>query len=88
MQRNENNSNQPTDSLEIYAAKLAYIGTSISTLGDGIQTIAAGLALQALQKSNNNNSQNNNDQAKQAENMQKQIDYLISELKQIKRSLK
>ena len=49
MDRNRNkNKNQSTDSLNIYAAKLTYIGTSLSTLGDGIQTIAAGLALEAL----------------------------------------
>lgn len=45
MDRNrDKNKNQSNDSLDIYAAKLTYIGTSLSTLGDGIQTIAAGLA--------------------------------------------
>ncbi|MGE7909596.1 translation initiation factor 2 [Lysinibacillus xylanilyticus] len=79
------NKNQSTDSLDIYAAKLTYIGTSLSTLGDGIQTIAAGLALEALL---NAKKENSNDQAKQNTKMKQQIDHLISELEQIKRILK
>ncbi|MGE8036241.1 translation initiation factor 2 [Lysinibacillus sp. KCTC 33748] len=86
MDRNKNTfKNQSTDSLDIFAAKLTYIGSSISTLGDGIQAVAAGLALEALQNSKNDNS---NDQAKQNANMKEQIDYLISELQQIKKILK
>ncbi|MEK5332870.1 MULTISPECIES: translation initiation factor 2 [unclassified Lysinibacillus] len=88
MNNNQNNSNQSTDSLDIYAAKLAYIGTSISTLGDGIQTIAAGLTLESLKKASNQSSQDLPNQTKQTENMQKQIDYLIAELKHIKKYLK
>jgi len=67
---------------------LAYVGTAISTLGDGIQTIAAGLALDALRNSNTQNSQNDTEQSMQKDNMQKQIDYLIYELKQIKKIIK
>ncbi|MGE7926831.1 translation initiation factor 2 [Lysinibacillus xylanilyticus] len=77
--------NQSTDSLDIYAAKLTYIGTSLSTLGDGIQTIAAGLALEALL---NSKKEISNDQAKQNIKMKQQIDQLISELLQIKRFLR
>ncbi len=86
-----NKQNQGNESIEIYAAKLSYIGTAISTLGDGLQTIAAGLALEALQNANNDSSQNNNGNGNQTvkiDNMQKQIDYLITELKQIKKMLK
>ncbi|MFL1997097.1 translation initiation factor 2 [Lysinibacillus irui] len=88
-----NKQNQGNESIEIYAAKLSYIGTAISTLGDGLQTIAAGLVLEALQKANNDSSQNNNgngngNQTVKIDNMQKQIDYLITELKQIKKMLK
>ncbi|MCY9549481.1 translation initiation factor 2 [Lysinibacillus xylanilyticus] len=86
MDRNrDKNKNQSTDSLDIYAAKLTYIGTSLSTLGDGIQTIAAGLALEALL---NSKKENSNDQAKQNTKMKQQIDQLISELQQIKRFLR
>ena len=52
-----NKQNQDNDSMDIYIAKLAYIGTAISTLGDGIQTIAAGLALESLQNAKNNGDQ-------------------------------
>ncbi|MEA0553200.1 translation initiation factor 2 [Lysinibacillus irui] len=88
-----NKQNQGNESIEIYAAKLSYIGTAISTLGDGLQTIAAGLVLEALQNANNDSSQNNNgngngNQTVKIDNMQKQIDYLITELKQIKKMLK
>ncbi|MGE7987989.1 translation initiation factor 2 [Lysinibacillus fusiformis] len=86
-----NKPDQNNDSLEIYAAKLSYIGTAISTLGDGQQTIAAGLALEALVNANKDSSQNNNGDNQsnvQIDNMQKQIDYLIGELKHIKKMLK
>lgn len=81
---NKSKTNQPSDSPELYAAKLAYIGSSISTLGDGLQAIAAGIALEALEKQS---SQDQNTQSNQSEKMQKQIDYLIKELKQIKKFL-
>ncbi|EKU43037.1 translation initiation factor 2 [Lysinibacillus sp. HST-98] len=86
-----NKPSQGNESIEIYVAKLSYIGTAISTLGDGLQTIAAGLALEALQNANNDSSQTNNGNGNQTvkiDNMQKQIDYLIAELKQIKKMLK
>ena len=50
--------------------------------------VAAGLALEALEKQSNQSTQNSNGQSKQIENMGKQIDYLINELKQIKRIMK
>lgn len=86
-----NKPSQGNESIEIYAAKLSYIGTAISTLGDGLQTIAAGLALEALQNANNDSSQTNNGNGNQTvkiDNMQKQIDYLIAELKHIKKMFK
>lgn len=88
-----NKPSQGNESIEIYVAKLSYIGTAISTLGDGLQTIAAGLALEALQNANNDSSQPNNgngngNQTVKIDNMQKQIDYLVAELKEIKKMLK
>lgn len=86
-----NKPSQGNESIEIYVAKLSYIGTAISTLGDGLQTIAAGLALEALQNANNDSSQPNNGNGNQTvkiDNMQKQIDYLVAELKEIKKMLK
>lgn len=51
--------NQNSDLQEIYTAKLALLGAALSTLGDGIQTIAAGLALQQLASANKQASQEN-----------------------------
>ena len=88
MSDNKNKTNPTSDSRDVQIAKLAFIGASISTLGDGLQAVAAGLALEVLQKSSNQSSQNQNDSFKQTETMQKQIDYLINELKQIKRMMR
>lgn len=85
---NKNKSNQASDSIDIQIAKLAFIGASIATLGDGLNALAAGLALKELEKSSNQSSQNPYDQLKQAESIQEQIDYLIRELKQIKKMIR
>lgn len=77
-----------SESQDLQIAKLAYVGASISALGGGIQLIAAGLAIDVLENSNKQSSQKQNEQSKQAENMQKQIDSIIKELKQIKRMMK
>ena len=62
------------------AATLAVIAGLITTLGDGLATVAAALALQeAQQNSNNGDSQ-------QIQQMQQQIDYLTKEVKRLKRS--
>lgn len=85
---NKNNPQQPSVATEIQIARLAYIGATIATLGDGLSAVAAGLALNALEKSNNQNPQvQNSDQSneKDVEDLQKQIDYLINELKQVKK---
>jgi hypothetical protein len=50
--------------------------------------VAAGLALQALEKSTNQNSQSQYTQPDNSESIQKQIDYLINELKHIKKIIK
>jgi|tagenome__1003787_1003787.scaffolds.fasta_scaffold20972641_2 hypothetical protein len=47
---------QNPETPETYAAKLAFIGAALSTLGDGVSTIAAGISLQELQNANNQNS--------------------------------
>ncbi|MFD4490998.1 hypothetical protein [Lysinibacillus fusiformis] len=61
------------------AAKLAVIAGAITTLGDALATIAAGLALEDELKENE--SKNNNDMDK----LQKQIDDLNYEMKQLKK---
>lgn len=88
MNGNKKNLEQSSDSMNIQIARLAFIGASIVTLGDGISAIAAGLALEALEKSNNQDSQNTDTQLAQSKDIQKQMDYLINELKHIKRMMK
>lgn len=88
MSNNGRNGKQGAESQELLIARLAFIGASISTLGDGISAIAAGLALEDLERSKYQGSQNSNDPSKQSESMQKEIDYIINELKQIKKMMK
>jgi gas vesicle protein len=88
MNKDQNNLKKGSDSPEIFSAKLAFIGASISTLGDGLQAVAAGIALDLLQRANNESSQNQNEQSQYQEKMQKEIDDLINELKQIKKTMK
>lgn len=92
--RNNNNKNKfekSPDSFEIQIARLVYIGSTISTIGGGLQTLAAALALNALEKASSQNSQSyqtRNEQSKQPEDLEMQIDSIIKELKQIKRMMK
>ena len=84
MNNNKKNSEQPSVSQDIQIARLAFIGASIATLGDAIAAIAAGLALDALEQSNNGDS---SPPPTQSKDMQKQLDYLINELRQIKKMM-
>lgn len=76
---------QHSDSQDVLIAKIPFIGSSITTLGEVIMTIAAGLAVDVLEKSSNKGSQSLDAQSK---SMQKQLDYIINELKQIKKMMK
>lgn len=89
---NKNNKFNPTSaSFDLQIARLVYIGSTISTLGGGLQTLAAALTLNALEKATaqNQNPQNFQSQNKQAnqqpEDLKMQIDYIIKELKEIKK---
>lgn len=85
----KNNSGNPTSqnttSAEIQAAKLSLIGAALSTLGDGIQTIAAGIALQKLENQAvvDSNSAKQSNQTSQLELMQKQLDYLTRKIERM-----
>lgn len=74
-----------SESPDIYIAKLNLVGTTLSTLGDALQTIAAGITLQELEKTNNQNSQNQSDQSQKLESMQKQIDQLTRKIEKMNR---
>ncbi|PLS18781.1 translation initiation factor 2 [Bacillus sp. M6-12] len=67
---------------ENQSAVLAVIGAALSTLGDGISTIAAILALEESQQGLQGNSNNDN-----YNNMQKQIDYLTTEHEKLKKQI-
>jgi len=79
----QNKGNRNSEGLESVsqAAKLAVIAGAITTLGDALATIAAGLALEDELKENESNS---ND----IDKLQKQIDELNYEMKQLKRMLR
>ena len=54
-----NQSSQKPELPENYAAKLAVIAGAITTLGDGLATIAAAIALQEAENRVSKTSQNN-----------------------------
>ncbi|AWE07650.1 translation initiation factor 2 [Lysinibacillus sp. 2017] len=85
MSNKNNKLKQSSDSFDIQVARLVYIGSTISTLGGGLQTIAAALALSALEKASSESFQSQYDQSKQPEDLEMQIDSIIKELKQIKK---
>ncbi|WP_342600985.1 hypothetical protein MHB48_08210 [Psychrobacillus sp. FSL H8-0483] len=70
--KNNGHDDQNTQNVS-QAAKLAVIGAAIATVGDAISTIAAILALE-------DERQEQSDKA----DMQKQIDYLTTELEKLK----
>ncbi|WP_039042355.1 hypothetical protein [Sporosarcina sp. ZBG7A] len=70
---------------EIYAARIGFIGALLSTLGDGLQSVGAGIALQQLENSSSQDTQNQSDQSNQIESMQKQIDQLTRKIEKMER---
>lgn len=72
----QDNSNLQSDS---QAAKLAVIAGAIITFGDALATIASVLAIEEDRQEKSNTSDN--------KSLQKQIDYLTSEIKKIKNQL-
>ena len=88
MNDKKNNQKSASDLQDIQIARLAFIGASIATLGDGISAIAAGLAVEALEKASGQSSPNPEEQSNRSSKMQQEIDYIISELKQIKKMMK
>lgn len=70
---------------EIYAARIGFIGALLSTLGDGLQSVGAGIALQQLENSSSQDTQTQSDQSDQIESMQKQIDQLTRKIEKMER---
>lgn len=77
------NNTDSSPSLELIAARLAYAGATITTIGDVLSTISAGIALRLLEEENEPQKSNytENDFIK----MQKEIDQLIRELRHIRK---
>ncbi|GKV56383.1 hypothetical protein NCCP2222_23300 [Sporosarcina sp. NCCP-2222] len=77
---------------EVLIAKLAFIGSLLATIGDGITTISAAMALENLANSNakssgnGNSSGNDSNRGNDLEKMQQQLDALTKEMAQMKRS--
>jgi hypothetical protein len=91
MNNNNNNDgrdNQNSESIDLIAARLGYIGAIIVTLGDGITLIATGIALRALEEENFSESRTEVDQFRQTETIQQQVDFYINELIQIRKMIK
>ncbi len=76
----------PTDKdlRDIEIAKLAFIGGSIATLGDGIAALAAGLALEALKQDYKTKKNSRTASIKSTKN---QLDYFINELVKIRNNV-
>ncbi|MFJ7666713.1 translation initiation factor 2 [Lysinibacillus sp. NPDC097195] len=85
--KDKTNMNDLFAGVESEAAKLAIIGGLITTLGDGLTTLAAILALEETQQSNSsndNNNDNNDSNTKKLEALEKQVQYLTKELNKLK----
>lgn len=74
-------------SLELIAARLAYVGAAIVTLGDLLATIAAGIALKLVEQSENDDASTIDATEEDIRQMNKQMDYLIRELRQLKKMM-
>jgi len=81
---NASNQTSTPSSTDILIAKLVFIGSTITTLGDGITAIAAGLALEALEHPKGQRSQVHGNSSKQLETTEEQLDLIMSELAQIR----
>ena len=79
------NGNDSTPSLEVLAAKLAYAGAAVTTVGDVLSLISAGIALKLLEEQNG--QQPSNGSESDFKQMQNEIDKLIRELRQIRKML-
>jgi hypothetical protein len=81
---NASNQTSIPTSTDILVAKLVFIGSTITTIGDGITAIAAALALEALEHPKDQRSQIHGYSSKQLDTTEKQLDLVMSELAQIK----
>ena len=76
-----------TPSLEVIAARLAYAGTAVTTIGDVLSMISAGIALKLVEEQNGQQLSNGNGNESDFKQMQNEIDKLIRELRQIRKMI-
>lgn len=82
---NQSKNNEAQNSNPIsQAATLAVIAGIITTLGDGLATVAAALAIQESQQQSTNNGNNSNSSV-DLQGIQQQLNYLSMEIKKIKK---
>ena len=94
---NKSSKNEP--SLEVLAARFAYASAAVLTLSDMLGTISAGLALRLVEEATSDrtnlnvsrnassNSANNNTFSFEVEQMQRQMDELILEMKRLRKMM-
>lgn len=70
---------------DIQIARLGFIGASIAAIGDGIAAVAAGLAVDALENPIETRSQTAYHRTSQLETTQRNLDYYIHELIQLRK---
>lgn len=75
-------------SLELIAARFAYVGAVVTTLGDILATISAGISLKILEQDLEEGNPSTSPPEEEIQQMQEQIDYLIRELRYIKKIIK
>lgn len=78
--RKKNNAETQDNNPVSQAATLAVIAGLIATLGDGLATIAAALAIQEAQQQAGNNGNGSAD----IQEMKQQLNYLTKEVKKLK----
>lgn len=76
-----------TPSLEIIAARLAYAGAAVTTIGDVLGMISAGITLKLLEEQNEQQPSIDKGNESDFKQMQNEIDKLIRELRQIRKMM-
>ncbi|MER2047387.1 MAG: hypothetical protein ABTA23_04080 [Solibacillus sp.] len=82
-----NNGSDSTPSLEIIAARLAYAGAAVTTIGDVLSMISAGISLKLLEEQNGQQASASYGSESDFKQMQDEIDKLIRELRQIRKMM-
>ncbi|MBM7667032.1 hypothetical protein JOC25_003559 [Solibacillus kalamii] len=81
------NGSDSTPSLEVIAARLAYAGAAVTTIGDVLSMISAGISLKLLEEQNGQQASASYGSESDFKQMQDEIDKLIRELRQIRKMM-